>query len=71
MSYVERRRFLWVLFLAGIALAAAVANSTTLARMSFDELAPFAETYSMPIRYLTADLAAWRDRRVWLTRSRG
>jgi len=39
MSYVERRRFLWILFLAGIALAAAVANSTTLARMSFDELA--------------------------------
>jgi uncharacterized protein involved in exopolysaccharide biosynthesis len=29
---VERRRFLWALFLAGIALAAAVANSTTLAR---------------------------------------
>jgi hypothetical protein len=39
MSYVERRRFLWILFLAGIALAAAVANSTTLAGMSFDELA--------------------------------
>lgn len=39
MSYVERRRFLWILFLAGIALAAAVANSTTLAHMSFDELA--------------------------------
>src|ERR1700686_5508705 len=39
MSYMERRRFLWVLFLAGIALAAAIANSTTLARMSFDELA--------------------------------
>jgi hypothetical protein len=39
MSYVERRRFLWILFLAGIALAAAVANSTTLARMSFDDLA--------------------------------
>jgi hypothetical protein len=39
MSYVKRRRFLWVLFLAGLALAAVVANSTTLARMSFDELA--------------------------------
>jgi hypothetical protein len=39
MSYVEHRRFLWVLFLAGIALAAVVANSTTLARMSFDDLA--------------------------------
>jgi len=37
MSYVERRRFLWVLFLAGIALTAVVAKSTTLARMSFDE----------------------------------
>ena len=39
MSYVERRRFLWVLFLAGIALAAVVANATTLARFSFDDLA--------------------------------
>ncbi len=39
MSYVQRRRFLWVLFLAGIALAAAVANATTLAHLSFDYLA--------------------------------
>ena len=39
MSFVECRRFLWFLFLAGIALAAVIANSTTLARMSFDELA--------------------------------
>lgn len=39
MSFVERRRFLWILFLVGIALAAVVANATTLARLSFDELA--------------------------------
>lgn len=38
MSFVERRRFLWVLFLAGIALVAVVANATTLARMNFDDL---------------------------------
>jgi hypothetical protein len=39
MSYVQRRRFLWILFLAGIALLAVVANATTLARLSFDDLA--------------------------------
>jgi hypothetical protein len=39
MSYVQRRRFLWIVFLAGIVLAAVVANATTLARMSFDHLA--------------------------------
>jgi hypothetical protein len=48
MSYVERRRFLWILFLAGIALAAAVANSTTLARMSFDELAQKSSAVGRP-----------------------
>jgi hypothetical protein len=31
--------FLWILFLVGIALAAVVAKATTLARLSFDDLA--------------------------------
>ena len=39
MSYVQRRRFLWILFLVGLALTAIVANATTLARIGFDELA--------------------------------
>jgi hypothetical protein len=40
MSYVQRRRFLWILFLAGIAVVAAVAASgTTLVPMRFEELA--------------------------------
>lgn len=41
MSYVERRGFLWNLFLLGLALLAAalVANATTLARLQFAELA--------------------------------
>ena len=39
MSYTERRRFLWILFIMGLALAALVANATTLAPLSFNELA--------------------------------
>lgn len=39
MSYVQRRRFLWIIFFAGLVLAAVVANATTLARLSFDDLA--------------------------------
>ena len=43
MSFVERRKFLWLCFLASLILlaltAAAFANGTTLARLRFDELA--------------------------------
>jgi len=39
MSYAKRRRFLWILFLAGIGLLAVVAASgTTLVALRFDEL---------------------------------
>lgn len=38
MSYAQRRRFLWVLFLIGVALIAIVANATTLARLQFYQL---------------------------------
>jgi hypothetical protein len=38
MSYVQRRRFLWVLFLLGLAVIAIVANATTLARLPFYQL---------------------------------
>jgi hypothetical protein len=42
MSYVERRRFLWVVFLMGLAalaLGAALTNATTLMPLRFEELA--------------------------------
>ena len=40
MNFLERRRFLWILFLVGIALVAAIAASgTTLVAMRFEELA--------------------------------
>jgi len=38
MSYAQRRRFLWVLFLIGMALIAVVAHATTLARLRFYQL---------------------------------
>ena len=38
MSYVQRRRFLWVLFLIGIIVIAVVANATTLTRLQFYQL---------------------------------
>lgn len=38
MSYVQRRRFLWVLFLIGIVLVAIVAQAATLVRLHFQDL---------------------------------
>jgi len=38
MSYVQRRRFLWALFLIGLVLIAIVANATTLVRLPFYKL---------------------------------
>ena len=38
MSYVQRRRFLWALFLIGLALVAIVASATTLVRLPFYKL---------------------------------
>jgi len=39
MSYVDRRRFLWILFFVALTLLAIAANATTLVRMHFEELA--------------------------------
>ena len=38
MSYAQRRQFLWVLFLIGLALIAVVAQATTLVRLRFQDL---------------------------------
>jgi hypothetical protein len=63
MSYVERRRFLWILFLAAIVLAAVVANATTLARMSFDELAQQSAAVAR-LRYLSSE-SHWDSGEIW------
>jgi hypothetical protein len=63
MSYVERRRFLWILLLAALALLAVVANATTLARMRFEELARQA-TAVVRVRCLIAT-SFWENGEIW------
>ena len=63
MSYVQRRRFLWILFLAGIALVAVVANATTLARLSFDDLAMQSAAVAR-LRCLSSE-SAWDGGEIW------
>jgi hypothetical protein len=63
MSYVQRRRFLWFLFLAGLALLAVVANSTTLARMRFEELVKQATAVAR-LRCLGAE-SRWENGEIW------
>lgn len=55
MSYKDRRRFLWVLFLIGLALIAAVAQATTLVRLRFQDLVHY--SYSIArVSCLRADV---------------
>lgn len=63
MSYVERRRFLWILFLAALTLLAIVANATTLARMRFEELAQQATAVAR-LRCLGAK-SFWEKGEIW------
>lgn len=63
MSYVERRRFLWILFLVALALLAVVANATTLARMRFEELAQQATAIAR-VRCLGAR-SFWGNGEIW------
>ena len=63
MSFVQRRRFLWILFLAGLALLAVVANATTLARLRFEELAKQATAVAR-LRCLGAE-SRWENGEIW------
>ena len=63
MSYAQRRRFLWILFLAGLALLALVANATTLARMRFEELVKQATAVAR-LRCLGAE-TRWENGEIW------
>jgi hypothetical protein len=54
MSYVQRRRFLWVLLLIGMGLIAVVAKATTLARLQFYQLVEHSSAIAR-VRCLHAD----------------
>ena len=55
MSYVQRRRFLWVLFLIGIVLIALAANATTLSRLRFYQLVQHSSAIAR-VRCVGADI---------------
>jgi len=63
MSYVERRRFLWILFLAALTLLAIAANATTLARMRFEDLAQQATAVAR-LRCLSTQ-SIWHNGEIW------
>jgi hypothetical protein len=42
MNYAQRRRFLWLILLAGLGLIAIVANATTMVHLQFAELVQYA-----------------------------
>src|SRR5258708_12433290 len=63
MSFVQRRRFLWILFLAGLALLAMAANATTLSRMRLEELANQAMAVAR-LRCLSAE-SRWENGEIW------
>jgi hypothetical protein len=63
MSYVERRRFLWVLFLIGIVLIALTASATTLAPLRLADLAQ-ESTAIARLRCLGAR-SLWEQGEIW------
>ena len=63
MSFVQRRRFLWILFLAGLALLAIAANATTLSRLRFEELVSQATAVAR-LRCIGAQ-SRWENGEIW------
>ena len=63
MSYTDRRRFLWVLFLIGLALIAVIAQATSLVRLSFQDLVHYSNSIAR-VRCLHAD-ARMENGEIW------
>jgi hypothetical protein len=63
MNFVQRRRFLWILFLAALGLLAIAANATTLSRLRFEELAGQATAVAR-LRCLGVQ-SRWENGEIW------
>jgi hypothetical protein len=63
MNFVQRRRFLWTVFLLGIGLIAVVANATTFARLSFSDLAQQSTAVGR-FRCLSSE-SKWLNGEIW------
>lgn len=67
MSYEQRRRFLWILFLIGLGLVAVAANATTLMHLRFQDLVSYSSAIAR-VRCLGSDVRMeagelWTDTR--------
>jgi hypothetical protein len=63
MNYIQRRRFLWVVLMIGMALIAVVANATTFAQLPFEELAQ-QSTAVARLRCLNSE-SSWQNGELW------
>ena len=63
MSYVERRRFLWILFIAALALLAVAASATTLARLKLEDLAQ--ESTAVARMRCLGTTSQWEQGEIW------
>jgi len=63
MNYAQRRRFLWILFLGGLALLAVAASATTLSRLKLEDLAQ-ESTAVARLRCLSAT-SQWEQGEIW------
>ncbi len=63
MSFVQRRRFLWILFLTGLALLAVAASATTLSRLRFEELVNQATAVAR-VRCIGVE-SRWENGEIW------
>lgn len=63
MTFVERRRFLWILFLAGLFLIALVARATTFAPLRLENLARQAVAIAR-LRCLSVE-SRWEQDEIW------
>lgn len=63
MSYVQRRRFPWIILVAGVMLAAVAANATTLTPLNFDDLAQQAAAVAR-LRCISSE-SRWEGGEIW------
>jgi len=63
MSYVQRRRFLWILFLGGLVLLAVAASATTMVRLKFTDLAQ--ESTAVARLRCLGSTSQWEQGEIW------
>ncbi|MGB2622558.1 MAG: hypothetical protein WA857_14350 [Candidatus Acidiferrum sp.] len=63
MSYAQRRRFLWILFLGGLVLIAVAASATTLSRLNLNDLAQ--ESTAVARLRCLGTTSQWEQGEIW------